>query len=319
MSSKQYVVDLLTEHLGQPKETTSDEVCFNSPFTDQFENSNHADRKYHLYVNPKREVFCCYKSGLKGGLKYLYKLLGIDIAGAQSEDSDPSPSLEKLWQKLDNIQKKAGKFEIPKAELPDWYTPAQPGSAGWAYLIGRGVSEADIAWYRIGQGTGRHFHEIIIPTFNSNNECEYWVIRNIYKKVYLNPKVPRKYHVGFLHLATQYSPKSIIVAEGCFSAIAAGRDAVCTYGKLVTTEQLQRIRRAGVEELTLALDPDALKETYDSAERSLSLGFKVNIVFLPKGYDPADLGYEIFREYFYDKRVPVTRATLLRLRAQRLV
>lgn len=308
---KSKVVEALQERLGEPIKGGSGEYRFCSPFNQHFRDPSKDDKGYHLYVNPEKMVFMCYKSGMSGSLEHLCNLLGFDISEAQ--DLIPvSPVLE-LKDRLDTIDLVKSQFLLPCADLPEYYTPVQVNSQVWNYLISRGLSDEDMIIYQLGEGTGEHDDEVIIPNFNNLGRCEYVISRSIYGKVYRNAPVPRKYHVGFLHIATWFSPKSIILTEGCFSAICAGRDAVATYGKFVSNHQLWRIKEAGVDEITIALDPDAEKEALKTAERALKMGFRTFKVTMPGDNDPADLGRDVFREYFA-MREEITDISLLRKR-----
>lgn len=299
------VLRQLSKVLGGYRTSGSSEYTFCSPFA--------RDRKYKLYVNPARGKFIDYKSGKAGSLTYLCTLLGIQPEGL---DGPPTAvSLDELRRRLEDLGKPK---EIPLAELPEWYTPVVPGSRVHEYLLGRGVSDADIEYYRIGQGMGNFTGWLIIPSFNENSQCEYWVSRRCrtpkFGPKYRNPPTGRTFHVGFLHNAARHS-KTIILTEGVFSAIIAGRDAVASFGKFVTDIQLARIKSAGVEGVMVALDGDARKESIDTAERCYKMGFATWILFLPVEQDPADMGREAFRSYMVANAVPINNGlTFLRLR-----
>jgi hypothetical protein len=279
-------VAVLTEVLGDPSPTSSGELAFPSPFSHRFKDPDRADVKKHLYVNVSKGVFCDFKSGLAGTLSYLSFLLGADLEAAPRPRLDP---LDELKSKILQLGS-AAEFVRPTADLPDWYQPVEAGSEVQRYLVERGLTNEDIKYYGIGEGTADHTSWVVLPSFNRIGRCEYWVSRNVRQKAYRNPQVDRRHHVCFLEKALEYSPGEVIVCEGIFSAIAAGRDAVAALGKLVTDCQLQTMYAAGVRRVTLALDGDAWKETLDTAERCLKIGLETRVVPLPTDKDPDDLG-----------------------------
>lgn len=295
----------LSKALGSYRTAGSSEYTFCSPFV--------SDRKYHMYVNPKTGKFIDYKSGKAGSLTYLCTLLGI-----QPEDFDGPPtaiSVEDLRHRMEALGKP---LKVPIAELPEWYSPVVPGSRVHEYLLGRGVGDEDIDYYRIGQGRGDFTGWLIIPSFNADGQCEYWVSRRCrtpkYGAKYRNPPTGRTFHVGFLHNALQHG-RTVILTEGVFSAIIAGRDAVASFGKYVTAVQLAKMRELGVTGIMVALDGDARKEGIDTAQRCYRMGFATWLLLLPVDKDPADMGREPFRAYMTANAVAMdSELTFLRLK-----
>lgn len=303
-------VAALSEVLGDPIATSSGELSFASPFSSRFRNPDSRDTKRHLYVNVSKGVFCDFKAGLSGTIQYLAFLLGADFDKPLRPRLDP---LDELKAKILQLGT-AAEFVLPTADLPEWFQPVVPGSEVQRYLMERGLTRDDINYYGIGEGTGDHTAWVVLPSFNRTGRCEYWVSRNIRKKAYRNPQVDRKYHVCFLEKALEYSPGEVIVCEGIFSAIAAGRNAVATLGKLVTDSQLSTMYKAGVRRVILALDGDAWKETLDTAERCLKIGLETRVVALPFDKDPDDLGKEQFRWYVDNCSRSVDPLNLVKLR-----
>jgi DNA primase len=298
--------------LGEPSWTeSSDEVRFSSPFREKFKDPHREDKKKHLYVNPRKGKFQCFKSGVGGSIGYLLRLLGLDSAEAPITQED----FQSLRERVLKLGSASSLSELPVADLPEWAVPVEAGSEVHRYLHSRGVSEGDIQYYRLHEGTGDHVGWVVVPSY-VGGRCEYWVSRSTRRKIYMNPEVDRRRHVVFLEQALENSSPlgSVIVCEGVFSALAAGRDAVATLGKLVTEAQLRRMWDAGVRQVTLALDDDAWRESLDTAERCLRIGYDVSIVPLPTGQDPSDMGREAFRSLLGDASLRVTKTSLISLR-----
>lgn len=301
----------LISYLGEPTSTTTGELRFRSPFQDKFKNPFKEDRKKHLYVNLTKGKFFCFKSNMAGSLSYLFALLGVEL---QEASVRVETTLDDLRQRLATLGASQEKFTIPIAELPEWYQPVTWGSEVHRYLRGRGVSDEDVRWYNVGEGTGDMYGWVILPNFNKVGDCEYWVARNTKFKTYHNPSVDRRFHVLFLEKALEVSPGEVTVCEGVFSAMAAGRDAVAALGKFVTDDQIRRMWDAGVRRVNLALDGDAWQETLDTAERCLKIGIDVFILPLPMDQDPGDLGRQAFERFKKAGMIHVTPLELPKLR-----
>jgi len=318
------IVQRLRPHLGAPLPAPGDEYRFNSPFNRHFRDPTKKDTGGHLYVNPVRGKFICYKSDLRGGMKRLFQLLGLTYDGDE-EDELPVPEMDELHERLRALDEPPADVVHPEVELPDFYEPVRYGGCVYGYLRHeRGISDEDIVRYRLGQGSvvsGKD-HILIIPTFDEFGRCEFWQTRRadgVSSKVkYRNPPgSQRRYHVGFIEIARSVGTTAVLT-EGGFSAITTGPDAVCTYGKYVSNHQLLRLRNRGFHRIIVALDGDVPTRTIvDVASRSLGLGLDVGYIQIANGYDPDDLGRETMRR-LVDAAVSLTSTDLLRLRLARL-
>lgn len=300
--------------LGPPIPGGGGELRYNSPFTAQFrKHAGQPDKRHHLYVNFSAKKFICYKSGVAGSISYLFMLLGEVF-------DENLPAVVEWANFKDRIERATEVWEPPRAELPEWYAPVVWGGPVHKYLQGRGVTDDDVNYYKIGQGVGDYTGWAIVPSFDADGKCEYWVSRRIKKgwgPKYRNPGSARRYHVGFLHNALQYT-NVVIVCEGVFSALSAGRDAVVTFGKYVADTQLAKMWKAGVTGVILALDGDAWVEVLDTARRCYRMGFDTWVLPMPLEYDPSDMGRAAFREYLGKWCFPVrNELDLLGLRMQR--
>lgn len=292
----------LVAHLGPPTHGGGDELRFNSPFKEQFrKHPGKEDTDFSMTVNFRRKKFMCHKSGMCGSLSYLFVALGEILTDTAPE----IPDWEVLKARIEHIDV----IEKPdyNADLPEWYGPILRGGAVHRYLLGRGLTDDDIDYYKLGQGEEEFSEWVVVPSFDRRGQCEYWVSRRIYKgrgPKYRNPTTPRRYHVGFLYQAIEHS-KTVILCEGVFSALAAGRDGVATYGKYVADAQLAKMWKAGVRGVVVALDGDAWRETVDTAERCYRMGFATWALPMPLEYDQSDMGRAAFRDYMEKWKYPV--------------
>ena len=85
----------------------------------------------------------------------------------------------------------------------------------------------------------------------------------------------------------------ITIVEGAFDAITVRRNCIPLYGKVIMNNLKKMILQKGVKEVNLALDPDAIKNTLQTAEYLMNEG--VNVVVVPlKEQDPNDMGRNDF-------------------------
>lgn len=300
----------LARRLGKPTENNSGEIRFNSPFV----SGRNRDFSGHLYVNPLKKKFICFKTSTGGSLSYLFALLGEDYS---NDPNVPVSSFDEWRSRISSLTVDE-KFSIPCSEFPSESIPVVHGSYVYSYLIGRGMTNDDILYYGIREGTREYLSWAIIPSLTESGSCDYWVARRItndeYGPKYNNPESSRKYHVMFLDRAVKEGNGEIILCEGVFSAIMAGRSSAASLGKFVTNHQIARIEASGVKLVRLCLDGDAWKETIGLSGRLLKRGISVTIIPMPLNKDPADMGRLAFYDHISKNEFRVTDTDLIKLR-----
>lgn len=125
------------------------------------------------------------------------------------------------------------------------------------YLLNRGITEYDIAYWKIGFcPEGKYSDRIIIPSFNGNGDVNYFVARNYKNQFvpYKNPPAPHNFIFNELYLDWE---KDVVLCEGVFDAIVAG-NAIPLLGSTLR-EDSYILRQLVFNNATvyLALDPDA--------------------------------------------------------------
>jgi len=287
------------------------EFQFDCPFCGK--RKGKPDKKGHLYVNPDRMLhgirgwYFCHRCEARGPLSRIIK----GYAGERTKKQLSN------WAQFVIELKRARKREVveresPKVSLPEDYVPVVKGTQAYEYLHARNISDEIIDEYRIGFGTKnllnvppeerRNFAgsgRIIFPDFDQHGEVLYWVARTYkgHKVKYKNPaNADARDKVFNLARAIEY--EDVIITEGVISAIAAGRNAVATYGKDVTSKQVSMLSAAGFSKYYVALDGDALKRERRSVVRPPALklaetlqarGHEVWMVVLPYDEDPASV------------------------------
>lgn len=285
-------IEVVARRLGPPILTTGDEVRFNCWRPDC---GDHPDTKYHLYVNPRRGRFFCQRCQRGGRLEWLARMIGVEV---------PEDSLL-MWEQLmhEFLWGTSTDEEMDYIVLPREYNEMMPGLEAHRYMIERGVSDKKIAFYQIGFGTGYLKNRIIFPDVDEYGKLVYWVARK-YGKLdnnekapkYKNADIPRKRQVYNLGRLLQRGwNRRIVICEGPISANVAGFDAVATYGKYVTGDQVSRLVAVGACEYVIAFDGDALLEGVSLATRLFRRGLNVKLVKFRYNEDPASVGGQEMR------------------------
>jgi hypothetical protein len=205
------------------------------------------DEGFHLYYNIRKEVYHCFKCGLKG-------------------KQEP----EKLYsdEKLDEIVKiMKGEINPGTSEkvlyLPEW-RPAWYDTLSVQYMRKRGISEKKMKEMGCMVSDEPAFeYRIILPVYDIKGKVVYYQARALMNSMdprYLNPIYPKQ---GALFYNMQRRPERqdhLFVVEGIFKALNLWRieePSVAILGKEITAAQIKRISEL-TDDITLVLDPDAL-------------------------------------------------------------
>ena len=278
-------VELLAKRLGPPIFTTGDEIRFNC-FRNDCGVSGTKDSHYHLYVNIKEGKYFCQRCQRGGTLEYLCKVTGVPLPGQTLLS----------WNVVINSFLFPTRSEEVKDAPLDWpseYLPMVSGTKARAYLAERGITDSDIEFYQLGIGVGKLKNRVVFPDTDVDGNLVYWVARTYgnHKAKYRNADAPRERQVFNLgRIERSKDKRRLVICEGPISAIIAGRNAVSTYGKYVTSQQISRIVAFKAEEYVVAGDGDAVYEAASLASRLFKKGCNVRFVRMQGSEDPADVG-----------------------------
>jgi len=179
-----------------------------------------------------------------------------------------------------------------------------------AYLKRRGVTMEDMIKYNMGYcEEGEYQNMIIIPSYDSKGNLNYFTARSFEKdpyRKYKNPSVSRDI-VPFEMFVNWNSP--LILCEGPFDAIAIKRNAIPLLGKNIQSNLMKKIVSSKVEKIYIALDSDAIKSALKFCETFMDEGKEVHLIEMDDK-DPSELGFERFTELI-QKSVPLTLSGLL--------
>ena len=159
------------------------------------------------------------------------------------------------------------------------------------YARKRGLTKWDIIKYNIGYcEEGEYKDRLIFPSYDANNQLNFFTGRSYYDNVglkYKNPSVERNI-IGFENLVDFNYPVSL--CEGALDAISIKRNAIPLFGKMMSQRLKQMLTTDVVKEVLIVLDDDALAMAIKHADFLLANGKVVKLVNL-QGKDPNILGF----------------------------
>jgi len=281
------LLQLLETVLGKGKPTSRGNISFFSPFI------SHHKPKLEVRSTPDENgdyTWHCWVSDKRGKSIYtLFKTL--------NQPKERFEQLARILQttryRVENVEERNTVIQLPEEYHPLWiYKKSYEYNAAMHYLKRRGVTVFDIIKYRIGYAEeGQYAKRIIIPSYDSNGNLNYFVSR-IYRDrdvmKHKNPTVSKDI-IGFEMMINWREP--IVLCEGSFDAIAIKRNAIPLFGKIIQPELQKKIIEEHVQDIYICLDADALKNALDIAERFMNEGLNVYFVEL-QDKDASELGFE---------------------------
>lgn len=301
------LLGLVESVLGKGSSTSRGNYAFHCPFC------NHRKKKLEVNLVPNKKnenPWHCWVCDARGKtLNSLFKRKKVN--------KDKISSLHSI---LGTTEKYDTVVQNINVELPEEYQPLNRISKSnilarhaLSYLKKRGLSVQDILSYQIGYcERGRFANKLIIPSYNSDGELEYFVARAFLpdaKRKYDAP-VSDKNIIGFENRINWDLP--IVLCEGAFDAIAIKRNAIPLFGKNISKKLMKKIVTNSVKKVYLALDEDAIKSTYKISEQLLKAGKKLYVVELD-GKDPSEMGFTLFTNKIQEAQ-PFTFSSLLNLK-----
>jgi len=176
--------------------------------------------------------------------------------------------------------------QIPKGINPEFRHAIK-------YLKDRGINIDDIKKYNIGYcEKGRFRNRIIVPSYSSEGNLNYFIARSFDKETklkYDSPSCSKSEIIGFEYYINWNVP--VILCEGVFDAMAIKRNAIPLFGKTIPKSLLIKLAQSQVKTVYIALDNDALNEALSHAENLINMGKDVYLIELG-GKDPSELGFE---------------------------
>lgn len=288
--NQQALRGMLIEKLGDDFPASSQELRFRCPTCHT--KGKTRDTSGHLHINARVEKFNCFRCGWKGPVSYLFQVLGIQSTASVQDWAEVARNMSLFNDGMPDPTKKHSDNTTEIGYPCLTVHPAYVQEA-WSYLTrpkhegGRGLTNQHIAYYGICAATdGKYVGRVFIPTL-FNGKVVFWVARSYmdHDQKYLNPPgISKVDYVFGLQQAKSYD--TVIITEGVFSAIAAGPNAVATFGKAVSDNQRKMIADAGFKQVVVALDGDARTEAIKLAQWFSIRGHVTYLVDMPKEHDP---------------------------------
>lgn len=262
-------------------------------------NCKHYKRKLEInLITGKYNCWVCDFSGTsfktlfkKLNLSYeLYSSIKFDVKNKSSK-SNKVDELENLFK--ENVNKPIDVLKLPNEYLPLCeYRDSVEYNNALKYLKSRNISKYDIYRYQIGYcEDGDYKQRIIIPSFDIDNNLNFFVGRSYYKDVGLkyNNCEFSKNIIGFESLI-DFS-QEITLVEGVFDAFAVRYNCIPLFGKTLSKKLKESLIINKVSLVNLLLDNDAIKESIRILEFLIKNNIKTRFVML-KDKDPSEIGFE---------------------------
>ena len=167
------------------------------------------------------------------------------------------------------------------------------------YLKSRGLSSRDILKWKIGYcNTGEYAGRVIVPSFSSSGELNYFVARSADRKIwpkYKNPPVSKDIIFNELNINWR---KPITLVEGVFDAIKVENSIPILGSSLKYGSQiLNKISKHKVD-VTVALDADAYDKGLKLYRTLSQFDIKVKFLNIKGERDLGDMGKQEVNELF---------------------
>ena len=281
--NKNSILVLIEKLFGRSNRLRNEEYAFYCTFC------NHHKKK--LQVNLKTQKWHCWICNTGGhNLIQLFKKLKATKEQFQELYDSGYSKTTKFVSEEDTAKEVV---KLPSQYIPLWEKQNTPEyKRAMLYLQNRGITIFDILKYSIGYcESGLYSNRIIIPSYDENAQLNYFVGRSFYETTmkYKNPFVSKDV-IGFDLFINWSEP--IILCEGVFDAITIKRNAIPLFGKTIPKKLERKIIEKNVQDIYIALDTDAIKDSLKICEKFMNQGRNVYMVDLPNNTDPSDLGFE---------------------------
>jgi DNA primase len=279
----QLVINILDKALKSKGQTLkkTNEYMYWSPFTQH--------HKPKLQVNIQTGKWHCWVSN-QGGHN-LFQLLK-QVGAPRELYKELSEAVGTTYYTSEKKDDKQTILNLPKEAKPLWNGgDSLQKLHALKFVMERGLDMSDIIRYNLHYClSGEYQNRIIIPSYDSNGQLNYFVGRDFYKggMKYKNPPIPKDI-IGFDLYVDWNQP--IVLCEGVFDAMAIKNNSIPLYGKTILPKLYKKLIEKKVSHIIIALDDDAFDDSLKIIDKFINQGIVVNFVKL-KGSDPSELGYK---------------------------
>jgi DNA primase len=255
--------------------------------------------KRKLSVNIAKNLFQCWVCDYKGrNVRRLIRRHG-NFKHLQRWDELTGRQDIAQFEDLFSTEKLVEAHE--PVELPESFQSLAngiPRSAitAWRYLRRRGITEADVLKWKIGFCfTGEYRNRIIIPSFDDEGDCSYFIARSYngdsYK--YKNPRSSK--NIVFNELYVDWN-EDLTIVEGVFDAIVAGNSVPIMGSTLRSDARLIQKIVYNDTPVYMALDPDAREKENRIIETLLRYDIELYKIDVSGYEDVGTMPKEVFQE-----------------------
>jgi DNA primase len=296
MDENEALVELLEDVLGDHglHYPNRGQISFNCPVCDDGRN------KHNLEVNYIDNVYKCWSCGDSEGT---HGALGriFDKYGNKKQ--------KKLYNVLkpETVVKREKKKKTLK--LPEGFTLFKDSSPVYPvrrqamnYLKSRGITDEMIEKFGIGFcDKGDHAGRIVIPSYNTKGELNYYIARSwnpMSRAKYKNPEAEKDKIIFWENLIDWN--KDIYLVEGAFDGLFVDNP-IPMLGKHMSELLFETIYKKAKANIIICLDADAWENAvklYHELHGGELWG-RIKLVKLPDDKDIADLRGEIKDEYYH--------------------
>ena len=259
--------------------------------------------KQKLSVNITKGKFKCWICEYSGPrLRRLVRNHGTTAHLFEWKKFEDSVDLSDFTDELSELLEPKNERKFSYLKLPKEFislTKKQPSLSArvpLAYLKKRNVSFDDVVFWKMGYCSKGAFEDrIIIPSFAEDGSLNYFVARaynDAKYPSYMNPPISK--NIIFNELFVDFD-ETIVIVEGVFDAVMAGRNAVPLLGSSLGeySNLFQKIVKNDSRVL-LALDADAEKKAYDLISKLLLYDIEVKKVNISPYKDVGSMPNEKF-------------------------
>ena len=290
--NKKEALKILHEAIGDHRQTSKNEHYFKCPACNHY--------KYKLAVNLDKNAFHCWVCDYRGrSIRRLIRRFGSYIQLQKWDGISDRPDLERF---ADLFVERRVEQDKTKVELPEEFVSLTanniPATGIYAlrYLEKRGVTKADILKWKIGFCfSGEYRNRIIIPSFDEDGDCSYFIARSYtgdsYK--YKNPRASKD--IVFNELFINWN-EDLILVEGVFDALVAGNAVPILGSTLSTRSDLVRNIVLNDTPIYVALDPNARKKENKIIQTLLRYDIELYKIDVSDYEDVGSMPKEVFAE-----------------------
>ena len=272
------LLELVIRRFGEYSKV-GDEVQVNCPFCEMLGHTPNTTRK--LYINIRKELYNCFRCGVRGRLGNLFPQLVAASVSSQDVINKLDSDREKL-ESLPPSTKSLLEIDYPFNELVREFLLDR------SYIV-EDLSDVCSFCEDYKKKEFSFGPRLIFPIYQFGSYRGFQA-RTIYKNT--DPKYigatgmdKRSILYNFDKAFSQH--ERLVITEGFFDCLRVGDTAVATLGKNLTENQLRLIRLGSFDKVFVFLDKDAQKEALQIGKK-LSPYFHVYVA-TPTKKDPGEM------------------------------